>query len=57
LRREEAMSILEELLDNFVGLDGHYVEFAPPNPPISTMHGYQIGIKGALEREIKKTRI
>jgi hypothetical protein len=54
LRREEAISVLKELLDNCTGLDGHYFELAPPNVPTSTKEGYQIIIKIALEQETKK---
>jgi len=53
LRREEAISVLKELLDNCTGLDGHYFELAPPNEPTSTKEGYQIIIKAALDQEKK----
>ena len=54
MRREEAISVLKELLDNCPGLDGHYFELAPPNAPTSTKEGYQIIIKAALDQETKK---
>jgi hypothetical protein len=54
LRREEAISVLKELLDNCTGLDGHYFELAPPNAPTSTKEGYQIIIKAAFDQETKK---
>jgi hypothetical protein len=41
LKREEAIAVLKELLDNCQGLDGHYLELAPPSAP-STTGGYQI---------------
>jgi hypothetical protein len=54
LRREEAISVLKELLDNCIGLDGHYFELASPNAPTATKGGYQIIIKGAFDQETKK---
>jgi hypothetical protein len=54
LRREEAISVLKELLDYCAGLDGHYFELAPPNAPTSAKEGYQIIIKGALDQETIK---
>jgi hypothetical protein len=54
LKREEAISVLKELLDNCNGLDGHYLELSPSNASSSTMGGYQITIKTALDEETKK---
>ena len=54
MKREEAISVLKELLDNCMGLDGHYFELAPPNVGTSTKGGYQIIIKVALDQETKK---
>lgn len=54
LRREEAVSVLKELLDNCVGLDGHYIQLAPPNVPMPAKEGYQIIIKTALDQETKE---
>jgi hypothetical protein len=54
LKREEAISVLKELLDNCRGLDGHYLELSSPNVSSSTMGGYQITIKTALDEETKK---
>jgi hypothetical protein len=54
VRREEAISVLKELLDNCTCLDGHYLELAPPNTSNSTKGGYQIIIKTALNQETKK---
>lgn len=54
MRREKAISVLKELLDNCTGLDGHYLELVPPNTPTSTTEGYQIIIKTALDQETKK---
>ena len=54
MRREEAISVLKELLDNCTGLDGHYFELAPPSAPTSTKEGYQIIIKATLGQETKK---
>jgi hypothetical protein len=50
VKREEAVSVLKELLDNCRSLDGHSLELASPNAPTS---GYQIIIKGALDEETK----
>lgn len=54
MKREEAISVLKELLDNCKGLDGHYLELAPPNASTSMVGGYQIIIKTALDEETKK---
>jgi hypothetical protein len=51
LKREEAISVLKELLDNCKGLDGHSLELTDPS--ISTS-GYQIIIKGILDQETKQ---
>ena len=51
LKREEAISVLKELLDNCTGLDGHGLELTASNAPTS---GYQIIIKGILNEETKK---
>jgi hypothetical protein len=48
VRRKEAISVLKEILDNCVRLDGHGVEVIKPNNPMS---GYQIIIKGILDQE------
>jgi hypothetical protein len=53
LKREEAISVLKELLDNCNGLDGHYLELAPPNAPLSMIGGYQIIIGKALDEKTK----
>jgi hypothetical protein len=54
LKREEAISVLKELLDNCSGLDGHYFELSSSNVSSLTMGGYQITIKTALDEETKK---
>jgi hypothetical protein len=54
LKREEAISVLKELLDNCNGLDGHYLELSSSNVSSSMMEGYQITIKTALDEETKK---
>ncbi len=51
LKREEAISVLKELLDTCKGLDGHGLELTAPNTPTS---GYQIIIKGVLDQETKQ---
>ena len=53
MKREEAISIIKELLDNCPGLDGHYLELAPPNTPTSNVEGYQIIIGKALDEKTK----
>jgi hypothetical protein len=50
LKREEAISVIKELFDRAVGLDGCGLELAPP---ISVAGGYQIVIRGILD---EKTR-
>ncbi len=52
MKREEAISVLKELLDNCSGLDGHYLELSPSSTS-STIGGYQIIIHKALD---EKTR-
>ena len=54
MKREEAISVLKELLDNCKGLDGHYLELSSSNVSSSMMGGYQITIKTALDEETKK---
>jgi hypothetical protein len=54
LRREEAISVLKELLDTCASLDGYYFELSPPIAPKSTNEGYQIIIKGAFDQETQK---
>ena len=53
LKREEAIAILKELLDHCEGLDGHYLELAPPNVVTSNAGGYQIIIGKALDEKTK----
>jgi len=53
LKREEAISVLKELLDNCRGLDGHSLELTCPNSAALTVGGYQIIIKPALDEETK----
>jgi hypothetical protein len=51
LKREEAVAVLKELIDNCSGLDGHPLEIEPPNTPNG---GYQIFIIKALDEATKK---
>jgi hypothetical protein len=51
LKREEAISVVKELLDCCLGLDGHPLEVAPPNTPSDA--GYQIIVRMSLD---EKTR-
>ena len=51
LKRDEAISVLKELLDNCTGLDEHGLELIASNAPTS---GYQIIIKGVLDEETKQ---
>jgi len=51
LKRDEAVSVLKELLDNCLGLDGHYLELVPPVVATSTTAGYQIIIRKTLDKE------
>ena len=54
MKREEAISVLKELLGNCIGLDGHSLELAPPNAPTPMKDCYQIIIKGVLDQETKQ---
>ena len=51
LKRDEAISVLKELLDNCIGLDGHGLELIASNALTS---GYQIIVKGVLDEETKQ---
>jgi len=51
LKRDEAISVLKELLDTCIGLDGHGLELIGSNAPLP---GYQIIIKGVLDEETKQ---
>ena len=51
LKRDEAISVLKELLDNCTGLDGHGLELITSNALTS---GYQIVVKGVLDEETKQ---
>ena len=53
MKREEAVSVLKELLDNCNGLDGHSLELAPPNAPTPMMDGYQTIIRKVLDEKTK----
>jgi hypothetical protein len=53
LKREEAISVLKELLDSCTGLDGHSLELMPTNGTTQKMGWYQIIIRTALD---EKTR-
>jgi hypothetical protein len=50
LKRDEAIAVLKELLDNCIGLDGHYLELSPSNSA-SGAGGYQLTISKALDEE------
>jgi len=49
LKREEAVDVLKELLDNCAGLDGHSLELSPPD---TAGAGYQIIIRTALDEHL-----
>jgi hypothetical protein len=54
LKREEAIAVLKELLDNCKGLDGRSLELTSSSTPSETGGGYQIIIRGILDGETKK---
>ena len=54
MKREQAISVLKELLDNCVGLDGNCLELQPPIAVSSTGLGYQIVIKGTLDEQTRQ---
>jgi hypothetical protein len=54
LKREEAVSLVKELLDSCLGIDGHPVEITPPNPAAANVQGYQIIVRGAIDEATKK---
>jgi hypothetical protein len=51
LERQEAITVLKELLDKNPGLDGHGLELTAPTEPT---FGYQIIIKGTLDDDAKQ---
>ena len=51
LKREEAISVLKELLDCCSGLDGHYLELVAINSPNGA--GYQIVISKTLDEQTR----
>jgi hypothetical protein len=51
LKREEAISVLKELLDCCAGLDGHYFELSPPYASAPVGGGYQIIIHATLDEQ------
>jgi hypothetical protein len=53
LKREEAITILKELLDHCLGLDGHFLELASPNAVTSNVGRYQIIIGKTLNQKTK----
>jgi hypothetical protein len=50
VKREDAIVVLKELIDNCAGLDGHSMELTPPTIGAG---GYQITIRVALDQETK----
>jgi hypothetical protein len=54
LKRDEAVTVLKELIDNCIGLDGHSMEIVPPNTPTG---GYQIIVFKTLDEQTKKSVI
>jgi hypothetical protein len=54
VKRDEAVSVLKELIDNCPRLDGHPLEITPPNTPTPSGEGYQIFIIKTLDLETKK---
>ena len=53
MKREEAISVLRELLDNCIGLDGHYLELSNPYASTESIEGYQIVIHTTLDKKTK----
>lgn len=51
MKRQEAITIIRELLDACRGLDAHPVELAPPT---TAAGGYQIIIRGILDAQTRK---
>jgi hypothetical protein len=54
LRREEAISVLKELLESCRGFDGQNLELVNTKVATSSSEGYQIIIKGTLNQETKE---
>ena len=54
LKRQDAISVLKELLDKCTGLDGHYFELSPPCNPKPAMDGYQIVIHASVDQKTKQ---
>ena len=53
MKREIAILVLKELLDNCMGLDGHYFELSPPCGSAASVGGYQIVIHARLDQKTK----
>ncbi len=53
MKREEAVSLIKELLDCCKGLDGHTFELIAPSVSSPATGGYKIIIKGVLDQETK----
>jgi hypothetical protein len=57
VKRDEAVTVLKELIDSCQGLDGHPLELTPPNTATPTGNGYQIFIFKPLDDATKKSVI
>ena len=53
MKRKEAISVLKELLDKCIGLDGHYIELSNPYASSESVEGYQIVIHAPLDQKTK----
>lgn len=55
LKRDEATTVLKELIDSCPGLDGHPLELTPPATAAAQKgEGYQIFIIKTLDEQTKK---
>lgn len=54
MKREKAILVLKELLDNCTGLDGHYFELSPPYGSAPSLEGYRIVIHASVDKKTKE---
>jgi hypothetical protein len=54
LKRDEAIQVVKELLDDCRGLDGHPLTLTSPSASSAASGGYQIIIGGTLDEETNR---
>lgn len=54
MERNEAVEIIEELVEGCVEIDGQYLALMPPNPLSKLSVGYQVHVKANLSGSERK---